>query len=347
MARSRISAIGALTVLVAASCAGSAASAASVEEFYKGSRLTLYIGSQVGNGYDLYARMLGRHIGKHIPGNPTVVPENMPGAGSINLANFMYAKAPRDGSVIGGIQNGDVMEPILGNKNARYKPAEFTWLGSVNQQTNVCISWATTGVKSADDLNGKEFLLGVVSSTSTETVANLLNALAGTKFKLIKGYDSTGAVLQAMERGEVGGLCGIGIDSVQSSMADALNNHKINVFYQIGPSRHPDLPQASFVYDHLKNPADKPLLDFLVGRMLFGRPFISTPGLPPDRAKALQDAFMATMTDPDYLAEMAKARMPVDPVDGKRVSAKVTELESAPQALIDRGARVLNTPGSK
>jgi tripartite-type tricarboxylate transporter receptor subunit TctC len=323
------------------------APAASVEEFYRGNRVTLYIGSEAGAGYDLYARVLARHIGKHIPGNPTIVPENMPGAGSIILANFMYAKAPRDGTAIAGIQNGDVMEPLLGNKNARYQPAEFTWLGSVNQQTNVCISWAPTGVKSAADVQNREFLLGVVSSTSTETQANLLNQLGGTKFRLIKGYASTGAVLQAMERGEVGGLCGIGIDSVQSSMADALANHKINVFIQVGPQRQPDLPQASFVDDFLKNPADKPLLDFLVGRMLFGRPFMASPGLPADRAKALQNAFLATMQDPDYLAETAKIHMPVQPVSGDDVEAAVVKLSAAPPELISRAAQVIGTPGTK
>jgi hypothetical protein len=317
---------------------------ATVEEFYKGSRLTLFIGSEVGAGYDLYARVLARHLGKHIPGNPNIVPENMPGAGSITLANFMYAKAPRDGSAIGGIQNGDVMEPILGNKNARYKPAEFTWLGSVNQQTNVCLAWATSGVTKAEDVQKKEFLTGVVSSTSIETIPLMLNALAGTKLKLIKGYSSTGAILQAMERGEVEGMCGIGIDSVQSSMTDALVNHKINVFLQVASEPNPDLPGVSFIYDILKNPADKPVLDFLIGRLLFGRPFMAPPGLPPDRAKALQDAFLDTMHDPDYLAECQKIHMPVQPVSGPRVQEVVAKLEGASPELIARAAKVIASP---
>jgi len=333
--------VAALALLAAGSAA---AGAATIEEFYKGNRLTLYIGSEVGSGYDLYARVLARHLAKHIPGNPAIVPENMPGAGSIILANFMYAKAPRDGSAIGGIQNGDVMEPILGNRNARYKPSEFTWLGSVNQQTNVCIAWATTGVTKAADVQSREFVTGVVSSTSIETVPNLLNQLAGTKLKLIKGYSSTGAILQAMERGEVGGLCGIGLDSVQSSMTDALVNHKINVFLQVGSEPHPDLPGVSFIYDILQNPADKPLLDFLIGRLLFGRPFMAPPGLPADRAKALQDAFWATMQDPDYLAECRKIHMPVLPVSGPQVQAAVAKLEGASPALIARATSVISAP---
>jgi len=329
---------------LAACLATGASRAATVEEFYKGNRLTFYIGSEVGAGYDLYARVLARHLAKHIPGNPAIVAENMPGAGSIILANFMYAKAPRDGSAIAGIQNGDVMEPILGNRNARYKPSEFTWLGSVNQQTNVCIAWATTGVTKAADVQSREFVTGVVSSTSIETVPNLLNQLAGTKLKLIKGYSSTGAILQAMERGEVQGMCGIGIDSVQSSMTDALVNHKINVFLQVASEPSPELPGVSFIYDILKDPADKPVLDFLIGRLLFGRPFMAPPGLPPDRAKALQDGFMATMQDPDYLAECRKIHMPVQPVSGPRVQEVVAKLESASPALIARAAQVIASP---
>lgn len=316
-------------------------------EFFSKNRIVMYIGSAPGAGYDLYGRGVARHMGKHLPGAPTLVPSNMPGAGSIVLANFMYARAPRDGSALAGIQNGDVMEPIIGNQNARFKPSEFTWLGSVNQQTNVCISWTTTGVKSINDVLAKEFLLGVVTSTSTETVANLVNELAGSKFKLVKGYQSTNAVLTAMEQGEVGGLCGIGIDSVQSSMADALKNGRINVFLQVGSERHPELPQASFIYDHLKDPKDKELLDFLVGRMLFGRPFIAPPGLPADRAKLLQDAFWKTMSDPEFLSEAARLNMPVMPINGEAVKAAVVKLEGASPQLIERAARIIGGPAGK
>ncbi len=233
------------------------------------------------------------------------------------------------------------MEPIIGNSNARFKPSEFVWLGSVNKQTNVCISWATTGVKSVADVMTKEFLVGVVTSTSTETVANLVNELVGSKFKLIKGYQSTTAVLKAMEQGEVGGLCGIGIDSVQSSMSDALTNGRIHVFMQIGADRHPELPQASFVYDHLKDASDKELLDFLMARMLFGRPFLAPPGVPLERAKLLQEAFWKTMSDPEFLAEASRLNMPVAPIDGNEVMASVVKLEKAQPKLIERATRII------
>jgi tripartite-type tricarboxylate transporter receptor subunit TctC len=327
--------------------APSAALSQSAEEFFGKSRIVMYIGSAPGAGYDLYGRAVARHMGRHLPGNPTLVPSNMPGAGSIVLANFMYARAPRDGSALAGIQNGDVMEPIIGNSNARFKPSEFVWLGSVNKQTNVCISWATTGVKSVADVMTKEFLVGVVTSTSTETVANLVNELVGSKFKLIKGYQSTTAVLKAMEQGEVGGLCGIGIDSVQSSMSDALTNGRIHVFMQIGADRHPELPQASFVYDHLKDAGDKELLDFLMARMLFGRPFLAPPGVPLERAKLLQEAFWKTMSDPEFLSEASRLNMPVAPIDGNEVMASVVKLEKAQPKLVERATRIIGGPAVK
>lgn len=326
---------------LAAIAAASHAHAASVEDFYKANRLTVYIGSEAGSGYDIYGRMLARYIGKHVPGNPATVPENMPGAGSITLANFMYNKAPRDGSVIAGIQNATALEPTLGDKNARFKSSDFTWIGSVNEQTNVCISWAATGLKSLADVQKQDFLVGVVPSTSTDTVANLLNELTGTRLKLIKGYPSTGAVLLAMERGEVGGLCGIGLDSVQSSMHDDLQAGKIVVFAQIGPRPNPDIPNVPFVYDYLKNPADKNLLDFLVGRMLMGRPFLAPPGLPADRAEALRQAFTDTMNDADFLAEAKKIDMPVLPDSGAKVQDIVQHLESATPNIVSRGATIL------
>ncbi|HWG04574.1 MAG TPA: tripartite tricarboxylate transporter substrate-binding protein [Beijerinckiaceae bacterium] len=319
----------------------SSSQAASVEDFYKGKQITLYIGSEAGAGYDIYGRSVARFIGKHIPGNPAVVPENMPGAGSLTLTNFMYAKAPRDGTAIAGIQNATALEPTLGDKNARFKASDFTWLGSVNEQTNVCISWAASGVKTLGDVQKKEFLVGVVPSTSTDTVANLLNDLTGTKLKLIRGYPSTGAVLLAMERGEVGGLCGIGLDSVQSSMRDDLQAGKINIFAQIGPQKNPDIPNVSFVYDYLKDQSDKSLLDFLVGRMLMGRPFLAPPGLPPDRAEALRKAFWDTVHDPDFLADAKKIDMPVLPDSGEKVQEIVRHLESASPEIISRGSKIL------
>jgi tripartite-type tricarboxylate transporter receptor subunit TctC len=327
--------------LMALAISVSSSHADSVADFYRGKQVTLYIGSEAGSGYDIYGRSVARFIGKHVPGNPAVVPENMPGAGSLTLTNFMYRQAPRDGTAIAGIQNATALEPTLGDKNARFKASDFYWLGSVNEQTNVCISWTATGVKSLADVQKKELLVGVVSSTSTETVANLLNDLTGTKLKLIKGYPSTGAIRLAMERGEVGGLCGIGIDSVQSSMRDDLQSGKINVFAQIGPQKNPDIPDVSFVYDYLKDQNDKGLLDFLVGRMLMGRPFLAPPGLPADRAEALRKAFWDTVHDPDFLADAKKIDMPVLPDSGEKVQGIVQHLESASPEIISRGSKIL------
>jgi tripartite-type tricarboxylate transporter receptor subunit TctC len=330
-----------LALMAGCGLGSGAAAAASVADFYKSTRLTLYIGSDPGSGYDLYAREVGRFIGRHLPGDPGVLPENMPGAGSMTLANFMFNQAPRDGSAIGEIQDATPLEPILGDRNARFTSSGFYWLGSANEQTNVCVSWAATGVKTLADVQRKEFTVGVVSSTSTEVVPNILNDLTGAKLKMIKGYPSTGEILLAMQRGEVGGLCGIGYDSVQSSMGDALRAGKIKVFVQVGPARDPSLPGVPFIYELLRNPADKSLLDFLVGRMVMGRPFLAPPNLPPGRAKALRRAFWDTMHDPGFLAETKRINMPIEPISGEDVQSLVERIEQTPPAVVRRAAAIL------
>lgn len=201
---------------------------------YKVSELSFYIPSSPGGGYDRYSRLVARHIAKHLPGRPTVVPKNMPGAGGLVLANYMFEHAPRDGSAIAGMQNERALDPILGVKGAKFKASSFNWIGNANQITNVCVAWGETGLKSALQLRDRELLLGVVSGTSTESMANLLNELAGTKLKLVRGYKGTAEVMLAMERGEVEGLCGIGYDSYVSSSSDWINNKKANVFVQMG-----------------------------------------------------------------------------------------------------------------
>ena len=274
---------------------------------FKIKEVSFYIPSAPGGGYDRYSRLVVRHIGKHLPGKPVIVPKNMPGAGGLVLANYMYEHAPRDGSAIGGMQNERALDPILKVPGAKFEASKLTWLGNANQITNVCVAWAPTGVTSAAQLRDQEFVIGVVSGTSTESMANLLNELAGTKMKLVRGYKGTAEVMLAMERGEVEGLCGIGYDSYLSSNSDWINNKKANIFVQMGAERDPDLPNAPFMHDLLVNKEDTALLDFLVGRMYMGRPFVAPPGLPPATVAILRNAFMATMNDRDFIAEAKKA----------------------------------------
>ncbi|MFN3891183.1 MAG: Bug family tripartite tricarboxylate transporter substrate binding protein [Beijerinckiaceae bacterium] len=308
---------------------------------FRAKEVSFYIPSAPGGGYDRYSRLVARHIGKHLPGKPVIVPKNMPGAGGLVLANYMYEHAPRDGSAIGGMQNERAIDPILKAPGAKFQASKLTWLGNANQITNVCVAWAPTGVTSAAQLRNREFVLGVVSGTSTESMANLLNELAGTKMKLVRGYKGTAEVMLAMERGEVEGLCGIGYDSYVSSNSDWINNKKANVFVQMGAERDPELPHTPFMHDLLVKKEDTALLDFLVGRMYMGRPFVAPPGLPPETVAILRTAFMATMKDPEFLGETKKAGVPINPVSGERVQAHVEKLERAPPEIVERARNLL------
>lgn len=332
-----------LIAMFLASCALSLPASAQQAETsaFKVKEVSFYIPSAPGGGYDRYSRLVVRHIGKHLPGRPLIVPKNMPGAGGLVLANFMYEHAPRDGSAIGGMQNERAIDPILKVAGAKFEASKLTWIGNANQITNVCVAWAATGVTSAAQLRTRDFVLGVVSGTSTESMANLLNDLAGTKMKLVRGYKGTAEVMLAMERGEVEGLCGIGYDSYASSNSDWINNKKANIFVQMGAERDPDLPDAPFMHDLLVKKEDTPLLDFLVGRMYMGRPFIAPPGLAPEITAILRGAFMATMKDTDFLAEAKKGGVPINPVSGERVQTHVENLERASPEIIERARNLL------
>ncbi len=310
-------------------------------EPYPHKEVSLLIPSAAGGGYDRYARLLARHLGKHLPGKPTVVPKGMPGAGGLVLANYMYSKAPRDGSVIAGMQNERIYDPILGVQNANYKSSELIWIGSINQTTNVCASWHTTGVKSAADLRNRELVVGVSANTSTESVALLLNQVVGTKLKMVLGYPGTNEIQLAMERGEVEGACGLGWDSLSSGKPDWIAEKKVNIFVQMGAEPLDELKGSPFLYDLLLKAEDKPLIDFLVGRMYLGRPFVGTPGMPAGVTKSLREAFDATMKDPEFIAEAVKGLMPVLPVSGERAQSHVEKLEKTAPEVIERARNLL------
>ena len=331
--------LGLLTVGVGAlfSMAASGASAQSVEEFYKGKTVDMFVGSAPGGGYDTYARTISRHIINHIPGKPTMVVKNMPGASGLRLAGYMYAKASRDGLDIAGIHNTAVVEQLLGNK-VQFDARKYNWLGSANQLTSTCVSRASTGITTIKDAQEKELLVGATgsASSSTQLVASFLNTLVGTKFKIIRGYPSTSSVLLAMERGEVGGLCGIGWDSLQAQASGDIKAGKVKVLVQTGIEKNKDLTDIPLVLDLAKTADDRRVLEFLVARQYMGRPYIAPPGVPGDRVAALRKAFMATMNDPKFQAASTKARVPLSPITGQQVQDHVAKLFKTPKAIIAR-----------
>jgi tripartite-type tricarboxylate transporter receptor subunit TctC len=322
-----------------AALAAAAAPAAGAEDFYNGKTLTLYTSGSSGGGYDLYARTLANHLGDHIPGHPKFIVKNMPGAGGIVLANFLNAQAARDGTELAGLHSSAIIAAITGHKNARYKPADFGWLGSITQEWDVCLAATSANVKSAADVQKREILIGSVTSTPTESVPVLLNEIAGTKFKIVRGYPNTGTVNLAIERGEVQAICN-GYNTVLSSMSEALRDKKVNIFLQVGVKKHPDLPNVSSVYDLVKKPEDLALLDFETGHLVLGRPFLTPPGLPADRLKALQDAFRATMEDKAFLADAKKQSLEVLPIDGPALAEQIAKLQHASPEVIKRAAEI-------
>ena len=321
----------------------SIARAQSPAEFYKGKTVEFYIGYSVGGGYDLYARTIARHIGKHIPGNPTVVPKNMEGAGSLRLANWLFRVGAKDGSVIGTIGRGTAFDPILGQQGAQFDGTKFTWLGSANNEVSVCVSWnATSGIAKFDDLLSKEMTVGGTSSSAdTDQFPRIMNGVLGTKMRIVSGYPGGNDVVLAMERGEVKGRCGWSWSSVMSTHRVWLDEKKMTVLAQLALQKHPDLPDVPLIIDLAKTDEQKQILKLIFARQVMGRPYLAPPGIPADRAAALRQAFMDTMTDKDFLADAEKAQLEINPVSGEEVEALVKELYQTPKALADKAAEFI------
>ena len=325
-----------LLVLNAASAAQPAGGGANV-----GKTVRMIIGFGVGGGYDLWARTVAQHMGRHLPGNPTLVPQNMPAGGSIAAANFLYEVAPRDGTVLGLIGRDVPLAPITGASGARFEPTKMSWIGTPTKETNICIAYHTAAVKTAQDLYGHELLMGDVGPGSgTRVYPKALAALLGMKFKLVSGYPSSADIFLAMERGEVQGICE-SLDSVKNRRPDWIPKGTISLLFQGGIKPNAELKDVPFVLDLAQKPEDKQAIEFLYAGQGIGRPFVAPPGLPPDRLKMLQDAFAATLKDPDFIAETEHYHLTLDPSDGAQLEALVRKTYGTPKPIIDRIAKLI------
>src|SRR3954447_7153048 len=302
------------------------ASAQSPAEFYKGKNVDLMVGYSAGGGYDVYARMIARYIGKHIPGNPTVVVKNLDGAGSLRLANALYNQLPKDGTVFGTVARGAAFDPLLGNKAAQFDASKFSWIGSANDEVSVCVAWHTSGITKIEQTFDKELVVGGTGpSADTDQFPRIVNGVLGTKMKIVTGYPGGNDVSHAMERGEVQGRCGWSWSSVISTRKDWYDSKKINVLVQLSLNKHPDLPNVPLVLDLAKTPEQKQILTLVFARQALGRPFLAPPGVPADRLAALRKAFMDTMKDPEFIAEADKAKLEITPIDGEKVQQIVVD----------------------
>lgn len=327
------------TSLLALSSASRAQPAA---EFYKGKNVDLYIGYSVGGGYDIYARLLARHIGRHIPGNPTVVPRNMEGAGSLRLANWLHRIAPKDGTAIGTIGRGIAFDPLLGGRKAEFKGTEFTWIGSANDEVSLCASWHLSGIKSFDDVRQKELVIAATGpSDESQTVPKILNGVLGSKFKIIGGYTGSGQMTVSIERGETQGRCAFSWASMKATHRQWLDEKKINILVQVSYQKHAELPHIPLAGDLAKTPEQKQMIALFAARQVMGRPFYAPPDLPKDRAEALRKAFLATLNDPAFRAEAAKLRLDIAPVSGERVQGIVRDIYATPRAVVQKAAAMV------
>jgi tripartite-type tricarboxylate transporter receptor subunit TctC len=322
---------------------GSAAQAQNPADFYKGKNIELYIGYSVGGGYDIYARLLAKHMGKHIPGNPTVLPKNMEGAGSLRLANWLYNVAPKDGTAFGIIGRGTGFDPLLGrSKGAQFEATKYTWIGSANDEVSVCVAWHTSGIRKFEELLTRELTVGGTGAAAdTDQFPRIMNGMLGTKMKIVTGYPGGNDVGLAMERGEVNGRCGWSWSSVKATHQKWLDEKKINVLIQLALQKHPDLPDVPLITDLAKSDEQRAIFKLIFARQVMGRPFLAPPGVPQDRAAALRKAFMDTMKDKDFLADAEKGQLEITPVSGEDIQKLVLETHQTPPEIAKKAGDLL------
>jgi tripartite-type tricarboxylate transporter receptor subunit TctC len=331
-----------IAAVVLACAAVSPASAQAPADFYKGRNVELYIGYSVGGAYDLYARTIARHLGKHIPGNPTIVPKNLEGAGSLRLANWLYNVGAKDGTVFGTIGRGTAFDPLLGSKGAQFQADKFTWIGSANNEVSVCVAWKGSGISKLEDTFTKELIVGGTGQAAdTDQFPRILNGVLGTKFKIVTGYPGGNDVTLAMERGEVKGRCGWSWSSVVATHKRWIDDGSITVLVQLSLSKHPELPNVPLVMDFAKSEDQQQMFKLIFARQVMGRPYLAPPGVPKDRADALRKAFDATMQDPEFRADAEKAQLEINPVGGAEVETLVKDLFQTPKPLADKAAEFI------
>ena len=321
----------------------SAAHAQSPADFYKGKTVDLYIGYSAGGGYDVYARALARHMGRFIPGNPTILAKNMPGAGSLVLANWLYNVAPKDGTAFGMIGRGTGFDPLLGSTKAQFDADKFNWIGSMNDEVSVCVAWHTTGITTLQQVERKELTVGGSGpAADTDQFPKVLNATIGTKFKLVTGYPGGNEVDLAMERGEVMGRCGWSWSSVIATHKNWIDDKKINLLVQLSLSKHVDLPHVPLIMDFARTEEQKQIFNLVFARQPMGRPFLAPPGIPSERVAVLRKAFMDTMKSSEFFAEAEKMQLEINPVSGEAVQTIVQEVYRTPKAVAAAVAQMVN-----
>jgi tripartite-type tricarboxylate transporter receptor subunit TctC len=324
-------------LVVLAALLAATAHAQDAAEFYRGRTVSLVVGFNPGGGADTYARLVARHLGKHIAGNPTVVVRNMQGAGSVVAANHIYNVSPKDGTELGLFAGNITIDPLMGGTQHKYDARKFGWIGAPSSDSNVCLSSISSAFKSIDDVIRREMITGT-SGTSTYDFPVVMNNVIGTKFKLVKGYGGSAALRLAMERGEIEGFCGVGYNSMRTA---GLADGKANILVQVGLAKNPHMPNVPFIFDYAKSNEDRQIFRLVFGWLDLERPIGAPPGVPEERLRALREGFDRAMKDLALLADAEKAQVGIEPMSGAAIAAFVEEAYRAPAEVGKRAAEML------
>lgn len=324
---------------------GTRAPAQGVADFYRGKTINLVIGTSSGNDYDYRGRLIARYLGRHLPGEPTIIARNMPGGGGVQAANWIANIAPRDGTVLHMIMANMMASQAMGLPGVEFDARKFQWIGNTSSTPNVINSWHTSPVKTFEDVKHRELVVGAPMGTAGALYPVMLNALAGAKFRLVTGYPGGNEVSLAMERGEVDGRGSNSWAAWKSTKPEWVRDHKLNILVQIGLKRAPDLPDVPLMMELATNEADRKLMEFISAETEVARSLVTTPGTPPDRVEALRRAFDATMKDPDFLAEAAKSQMDISPATGEESQRIADSIVNAPPEIAARARAMLESMG--
>lgn len=333
-----VSAAGAVVcaVLLSAPASAQSQSQSDIAAFYKGKTLSMVVGYPPGGSNDLYTRTLAQHIGKHIPGHPTMVLRNMPGGGSLVAANWMYNVAPKDGTTLALVAGTIPLESVLGASGAKLNAEKFNWVGRISSSTNIVFMWHTSPVKNIEDAKKRESVLAATGRSSTVSIyPEVLNAVVGTKFKVVLGYKGSAECMLAVERGEAEGHS-TSYDGMNAAHPDWVKDKKINIIAQIALKRHRDMMNVPTMVDLATSDADKKAMRLITSASDIGKAVFSPPGDNPERVAVLRKAFDETMKDPEFIAELAKLRIELDPMSGKELQELVQEVGEAPADVLAR-----------
>jgi tripartite-type tricarboxylate transporter receptor subunit TctC len=335
-------------VLIAVLLPAASASAQTQEGFFKGRQVTFLIGAGTGGGYDAYFRTFARYAVHHIPGAPTIVPKNMPAASGLAAANTLYTSADKDGATIGAFPNNIPMDTLFGNPGARYDAQKLNWLGSIGKLENVCATWITSPIKTIAQAREREVIVAAAAATSNSAIMpKVLNALIGTKFKIVSGYDPGSGMTLALESGETEGVCGLSWSTIKAARPHWIKDNKLNVIVQLGLAKLPELPDVPSALDLVSDPVSRQVLELILIRQEIGRPVAAPPGVPADRLEVLRRAFDDTMKDPEFLAEAEKVQLEIEPLRAHEIDTLLANAFATPKPIVARAAELIEPSAQK